>query len=118
MRRTFVILFVVVLSACFAHENTDFINDDAMEQIIANEANCVQRYEQDRIYLVPDKIFPTEHGLYLDVNGVNFIRLPNVSSDNNGCYIAKRKILNDCPYCGQPYFIRCKNPNCPGKKKQ
>ena len=118
MIRTFLaFMCVFVMTSCFGHEINMCLHDDAIEQIAANEINCVQGYENDKIYLKPSSMYPSEHGLYLNLNGVDFIRLSNVSSDDNGCFVIAREIFNRCPFCRQLYFVKCKNPQCPGKPK-
>lgn len=93
------------------------------------DANYIGEYSQDRIYLKEDRIFQMEDGfhLLLDDEGKDII-LPALYCDQIGYFIPmiegyeeKRprnfSIFNKCKWCGEPYFIRCKNPACPGKPK-
>jgi hypothetical protein len=97
------------------------VSEEILEKIISNESYCVQKYDydHDRIYLSSENLYPTSNGIFLDLNGNEYIHLPLLQSDNSGCWIRaeKIKILNDCPFCGRPYFIKCKNPSCPSNKK-
>ena len=90
-----------------------------INQIIANEYFCVQEYEEEKIYLRAENIYPTENGLLLKVNDQDYICLLLLQSDNTGCYVplGRMKVLNTCRFCKKEYFIRYKNPECPLNKK-
>ena len=95
------------------------ISEEMLNKIISNETYCVQEYDHDKIYLNSDNIYPTSNGLFLNLNANEHLHIPLLRSDNRGCWVhAERiKILNDCPFCGEEYFVTCKNPNCPSNKK-
>ena len=63
-----VFLFIMVISSCFANESIDNWNDEVINQICANENACVEAYADEKIYLNPDRIFPTKNGLFLNLN--------------------------------------------------
>ncbi len=108
--------YVLATCTCFAHDVSDTSDDGIIHQIAANQNTCVIGVAEEKIYLNPNRIYPTEQGLYLNLNDVDYVLLPSLNSDHNGCYVrpvCKRQILNICPGCGQQYFISCKNPNCP-----
>ena len=118
----FLTLVLTVFLALFQVVMANTISEELLEKIISNESYCVQEYDydRDRIYLRSKSLYPTSDGLFLDLNGNEYIHLPLLQSDNSGCWIlAERiKILNDCPFCGRPYFVRCTNKDCPNNKKK
>lgn len=110
------ILAAVVIFAsnfCAASEADNQTYNEILHKIEANKNTCVSSRSEDRIYLNPDRIFPTEEGLYLNLNDVDYVHLPILSSDRNGCYIPCVQIFNICPGCGYEYFVRCTRPDCP-----
>jgi hypothetical protein len=111
--------YVLATCTCFAHDVSDTIDDGIIHQIAANKNTCVIGVAEERIYLNPNRIYPTDQGLFLNLNDVDYVRLPTLNSDFNGCYVrlasealTKHPILNTCRECGREYFITCKNPNC------
>ena len=113
IRKTLTFIAVFASSICFAQKATDTIDDGIIEQIVANKNRCVISCSEDRIYLNPNRIFPTEQGLYLDLNDADYILLPALNSDSQGCFVPCIDVLNTCPGCGLKYLISCKNENCP-----
>ncbi len=123
-----ILSFLILSSVCFADDAIDNWNDEAITQIITNKNICIERYENGKIYLKPDRIFPTEKGLYLNLNDQEYLFLSNLNSDAQGCFIPIKnaeivagqylKIFNTCPGCQQEYFLTCKNPNCPLKQQR
>lgn len=114
MIRTVLTLIAVLISGTsFAHEVNKFIDKELMDKIEANKNTCVSRYFKDKLYLNPDRIFPTEQGIYLNLNDEDYVLLPTLNSDNSGCYVPCVQILNKCPGCGYDYFVSCTRPDCP-----
>ena len=95
------------------------ISEEILDKIISHEDYCVKGYDQEKIYLHSDNLYPTPNGVFLNLDGHEYIQLPSLQSDNGGCWVysEKIKIFNDCPFCGEEYFITCKNPNCPSNKR-
>jgi hypothetical protein len=85
---------------------------DRGEELISN-------YNEEKIYLHPNKIFPTDHGLVMVASNNEEIILPPISSDSNGCFIKVGFEMPTgrfayCPHCKQAmpfdingYCIRC-----------
>ena len=119
MTKLFLMLIGMMMSTvCLAHIDDTYIHEEILQQIIVYEDLCVERIEDEKIYLQHNRIFPTSNGIYLKIDEVNFILLNNISSDTKGCYIEARiPILNTCRHCQRSYFVRCTNPDCPGKKR-
>lgn len=114
MIRTVLTLIAVLMSgSSFAHETNKFIDKELMDKIEANKNTCVYGYFEDKLYLNPDRIFPTEQGIYLNLNDEDYVLLPTLNSDNSGCYLPCVQILNTCPGCGYEYFVSCTRPDCP-----
>jgi hypothetical protein len=103
---------------CLAHEAHNPIDNELLDKIEANKYTCVSGYSEDRIYLNPTRIFPTEQGMYLNLNDVDYALLPTLNSDGSGCYLPCVQIFNLCPGCGLEYFVSCKNPECPLKQQR
>lgn len=110
-----ILTFIAILasSTCLAHEVNNSIDNVLMDKIEANKNICVADYSEDRVYLNPNRIFPTEQGMYLNLNDVDYVLLPTLNSDSNGCYLPCVQILNICPGCGNEYFISCSRSDCP-----
>ena len=114
--------FTLLVSICLA-QNKNFL----LDEIAVNKNFCVKNYTEDKVYLVENLVFMTPTGAHLCLNNQgDHIPLPFLCSDSHGCFVPilsesvvdSIKILNDCPWCGQPYIVRCKNPSCPGKPKE
>jgi len=131
-KRVFLFLMVSMLTFCFAKEQNFSQNEVGfIEAIIQNKESCVQEINEDRIYLLEDKIYPSEDGLFLLLNeDQEFLRLMTLYSDYQGSFVKCNpsyqstisepwiKVFNDCPYCGYEYVIRCRRPECPNNKKK
>lgn len=99
-----------------AHE----INDALLEEIAAIDQDCIRGCIDNKVYLNPEKIIPSDQGLFLNVQNEHYLHLPMIYSDEYGCYITPMLSLRpsrDCPNCGQSYIGRCRNPDCPGNAK-
>lgn len=123
IRNTIAFIAILISSICFAQEEVDNLDVGIIDAIIANRNTCVVGNSEDKIYLDPNRIFPSEQGLYLQLNNNNeFILLPNLNSDGNGCFVlaADRhpEIFNTCPGCGRKYFVSCNWPDCPLVKQK
>jgi hypothetical protein len=113
IRKILTIIAVLVSSVCLAHEANTLIDNKVMDKIEANKNTCVYGYSEDRLYLNPNRIFPTEQGIYLNLNDVDYVLLPTLNSDSSGCYLPCIDVLNTCPGCGYRYFVSCSRPDCP-----
>lgn len=98
------------------------LSEEAIAKIILNENHCVSSYQEDKIYLNHENIYPMENGLFLDLNGVESIPLSNLNADSKGCWISKTlgweyPVPMKCPECGAGYYYgKCKNPDCKKNK--
>ncbi|MBI3258490.1 MAG: hypothetical protein HYZ54_03275 [Ignavibacteriae bacterium] len=117
------LFFCIMLSICtiaFLKITADECNeyyDALVEKIVATDPSCIQESIDDKIYLNPEKIIPTQQGLFLNLEGENYVTLPMIYSDEYGCYITPVvKVFNNCRHCGREYFVTCDNPDCAGKK--
>lgn len=111
--KTLALIAILASSIGFAQDAIDPIDDQIINEIVTNKNTCVVGCTEDRIYLNPDRLFPTEQGLYLNLNDADYVLLPTLNSDESGCYVPCINIFNKCPGCKQEYFIVCKNPDCP-----
>ena len=116
--RLFFCFILAVCSTAFSKVAADQYNHALMEEIVAIDETCIQGCVGDKIYLNPDKIIPTDQGLFLNLGDENHLLLPMIYSDASGCYITPvLSILPKCPFCKEPYFLKCKNKKCTGKPK-
>lgn len=111
------LLFLFSTTFCLGNEELNVPDSTAKIRILTQEYECVQTYDGDKIYLRLDRIYPMPEGLYLHLRGNDFVLLPRLNSDNQGCYINSFEIFNRCRFCGEPYFLRCTNSECPRNKK-
>lgn len=72
-----------------------------------------------------EQIVQSEEGIFLILNEQgDIIRIPELSRDGSGYFVrsfsvqSALRILNICPGCHREYFIYCKNPDCPLKRKK
>jgi len=112
----FIVGFFTLTQVLFSHELTE----EVFEQIMGHEAYCVKDYDQDKIYLNAENIYPTDEGMFLDLDGYNSIALVGLHSDSQGCWVPNVYrdvgIFKKCPLCGKKYFVVCTNPECPSNK--
>ncbi|MCI0381692.1 MAG: hypothetical protein L0207_01380 [Chlamydiae bacterium] len=126
--KKFVFLFITFSILAFANNDQ---NGFLMEEIIKNQATCVREFDQNKIYLKEDHIYPTEKGIFLVLNNSDdYLLIPKLFSDEKGCYVKlpsvelnvtrnfQIKVLPTCPGCKLEYFLICKNEDCPLKKER
>lgn len=118
MKKILSLIVALTSNLCFAYESNNFFDNEVMDKIEANKNTCVYGYTENKVYLKPDRIFPTEQGVYLNLNDVDYVLLPTLNSDSNGCYVPCVNIFNKCPGCGNEYFIRCTRSDCPLVQQQ
>ena len=114
-KKLLTVLLILAFGPCFGQSRDNSSIQDLSSKLSARGVTCVQSVKNEKVYLNPSKIFPTEEGLFLALDSNEFILLNNLNSDVEGCYLHSYEIFNRCRWCNQPYFIRCKNPACPGK---
>ena len=97
-------------------------SEEVIAKIMLNENHCVHSYQEGRIYLRHENIYPMEDGLFLDLNGTENIPLSGLNADSRGCWIPnvlvnRYLIPQKCSECGRGYYVKCTNPDCPLNKK-
>jgi len=116
MLKILLITMISLSTIGFADEASEQWNDALREIIQANENEVVDHYNEDKIYVKPEKIYPTSRGIYLNLTEQEFIFIPNLSSDDKGCYVEcglRAKTTRTCPGCEREYFYGgCKNAEC------
>lgn len=114
----FSIIFVCMVVTCCAHES----NHALVEEIVANASECIVEVVDDKIYVNPARLFPTENGLFLHTRRDHYVAVPFLCSDEHGCYISvglDAKITKPCPHCGRERIsgaFKCRNPDCPSNR--
>ena len=73
--------------------------------IMKEQPDSIEFYEEGKLYLKSEKIFPTRNGLFL-CNKNSFISLPIVHSTERGSYITFQ------PKDEWRVFYKCSNPKC------
>src|SRR5690348_8640024 len=61
--------------------------DELVGEVLANEGECVNNIEGEKVYLKPENIFPAKEGVFLKLDHFSLVRLPSLYSDEKGCYI-------------------------------
>jgi len=119
------VLLMLASLPSFAQDNNSVNN--GLYELILDHPSCIAGIQENRIYFQADQIYPTENGLFLQLDqGRDFVQLQHLFSDRFGCYIhlpkerveQVKEILNRCPHCGEKYYAYCKNPECPSNKKR
>lgn len=118
------LILILANSLSFAQENA-YSSDTAIE-ILKDAFGCIKYSTGNKHYMNEGNIALTPNGIFIVSENSDPIRIPQLFSDEDGCYIklndefseniifgGNYRILNDCPYCGKPYWINCRNPNCP-----
>lgn len=78
--------------ACmFLFSSAIFANDCA-EQILLNKKHCVAFEKNEKIYLHPEVIFPSEKGYYIAINPEEGIVTPFIHADKEGYFIKYKKV--------------------------
>lgn len=81
-----------------------------LELLDVNDPSII-RIEDSKVFIQSEKIFPTDHGVFLKTSGKE-LRLPHLQSSSDGCYISYSQIdstvypLITCKNCGKVF-----NPN-------
>jgi hypothetical protein len=124
MLKTILAIMISLSSIGFTHEASEDWNNELSKAIQANENAVVDHYDEDKIYLNPDKIHPTPQGIYLNLNDQEFIFVPTLSSDAQGSYVNANLAWDPdprsvCPGCNRRYiYPDCGNPNCEEYKRR
>jgi NADH pyrophosphatase NudC (nudix superfamily) len=123
IKKVLMVIGLLATGLCHAY-NIHELNDESFSQIMANENRCVKGFSEEKIYLNPDKIHATENGIFVNLNDVDFVCIPILHSDNQGCYISNSQELalsldyhKYCSECGKQYIYACTNPKCPKNQK-
>lgn len=96
-------------------------------KVVENHSCCVSAVEGDKIFLRPESIISTNHGLFINLNGAEFCPLPLLLFNGKGHFVQggfmedielvgakKEETMGPCPQCGvntNRYGI-CKNTRC------
>lgn len=72
---------------------------------MSEQPDAIIHYQEDKLYLKPERIIPTQNGLFLYDNN-SAIRLAVVFSDQQGCYI------RCVQYDELAGFYKCTNKDC------
>lgn len=125
-----IFMFLSILMGTISFLQADMIQASEgklIDKLMQNERNCVLKIEGDKIFLQADKIFTTNKGIFLDINGLEYCPLPLLQSNENGCFLqidlkqgsdllqlAGKKSKGDCPNCEFPTnsYGRCTNSRC------
>jgi hypothetical protein len=91
LRKLFCLVIPVLLgSSIFLQAETapiQLAEHHLLRKIIENQQNCVSAFEGDKIFIQPENIVPTKHGLFVNLNGSEFYPLPLIQFDQNGHFI-------------------------------
>ncbi len=83
------------------HQEISSAVSSVVIQIVTEQSDSIQYFEEDRLYLKAERIFPINNGLLL-CNGQSSIILPALFTDQTGYYLP----------CARRYLMQCVNSNC------
>ena len=96
-------------------------------KIIENQNYCVSGFDDDKIFINPEKIIRSGDANYLDVNGFELYRLPLLQYNEYGYFLqasinygialagSKKQVTKGpCPVCNVSTDAsgKCRNPDC------
>lgn len=118
-------LLYLIIASCTAFSqtvNAELMFSEMEMQINADESVSQESYTNEKIFLSPENLYLTENGIFLHLSGDKYVSIPCLYSDSNGCWVPYSQvdnvdILNKCRFCGQRYFYKCRNPECPSYNK-
>jgi hypothetical protein len=119
LRKVLTLTAILACSIGFAQDAADAIDNRIIDGILANKKTCMMSCSEDRIYLNTSRLLPTEQGLYLNLNDADYVLLPTLNSDSNGCYLLCGGRVQpkrwQCPYCHRWWDLgeKCTNEECP-----
>lgn len=127
--RKLLIALLVASSLGFAQGFAGHV--DSVIEILVDADECIKGLEGNKLYLNEENIITTSEGIFLVTDHFDPIPITNLFSDENGCYIKLSNeltaaikeglgwdgtLINECPRCGNRYFLTCLNPICKLKK--
>lgn len=121
----FRILSIMCLTWClngFTNEIVPQLDDALLSEIISTDHSCISNVIDDKVYIHPERIVPTEGGLFLSLDPDLFVEIPLLCSDSHGCYVQTGryiKVTKPCPHCGCERTSgawKCRNPDCPSNQ--
>lgn len=69
-------------------ESVDVTSDEEVVSLILDHQEyCIEMVTADKIYLKPQKLFPSKEGVFLSVDQFVLVKIPRLFSDQDGCYI-------------------------------
>lgn len=83
----FILPMIASTSFTFGESIDTQTESELLNLILDNKEYCTQVIEEEKIYLKPDQIFPTEDGIFLRINQFDLVKISPVFSDELGCYI-------------------------------
>lgn len=107
----------LVLNFSFAYSNFDADTDQSqiVENVVAklleHQDHLLLGVLEGRLYLRPEMVLPTNHGLVVYGHSNEEIVLPMLFSDVNGCYIVSRTPTYWCAVC-KKYRLARSNGQC------
>lgn len=125
MHNCLVCLFFLLVNLIFAVPNEDTVirelDELEVQQLIEKNDAAVLRVESDRVFIRPEKIFPTETGLLLKTSDRFFV-INELRSSSRGCYVSRSEPdaiiypLITCRNCQKVFnpniYNRGKCPRC------
>ena len=120
MIKMFSSLLLILSISCFA-KGASIDKNSLNNEIYSNYDHDEAKTENGKTYFNPDRLITTEHGIFFQLKSNDYIALPYLLSDSQGCYILSHssKVTKKCPYCEWERVsgaFKCRNPNCPSNQ--
>lgn len=116
---TLVALFFMVANFCYAESNTSQKHlEKCIQNVFDNEQYCVDKIEDNKVYIKSENIIPTDQGVLIDLNGFDKVLAPALFSDSGGSFVKDMRpmwseIIPRCSSCKEPIYNGvCQNPEC------
>lgn len=113
--------FFIIMNICYSNSDLTGTSQELIENILDNEAFCVNRIEGDKVYIKSENITPTDQGILIHLNYYDQLFVPNICSDVGGCFVKYKTgsgwtdivPKETCSECGwvKRYGV-CKNKGC------
>ncbi len=112
-------ILLVYSTTCFSSDF--FESQNALIDEIVAHGECVAHVTEDKAYIKPENIIPTEQGIFVDLGNDHYVPIPTLFSDAEGCYVLtlSPKATKPCPFCGWERLsgiFKCRNPDCPSNR--
>jgi len=113
---------ILLIQSSFLQAEQSHPKEHSIDSLFENREYCVDKITDDKIYVKAENVFVTNEGIFVDVNGEDYLPIPMLHSDAFGCFLPFQPSsgtqylvsMGNCPYCHRPTNSRgrCINNRC------